>query len=63
MTGEGGGASGRAGESVARRFVVHIMTNASRTLYVGMTNNLERRMYVQKQKLVPGFTSRYNITQ
>ena len=48
---------------MARRFFVYIMTNASRTLYVGMTNNLERRMYEHKQKLVPGFTSRHNITR
>ena len=47
---------------MARRFFVYIMTNASRTLYVGMTNNLERRVYEHKQKLVSGFTRRYNIT-
>ncbi|GIK43025.1 MAG: nuclease [Chloroflexota bacterium] len=39
------------------------MTNRSRTLYTGVTNNLERRVYEHKRKLVPGFTSKYNITQ
>ena len=39
------------------------MTNKSGTLYVGMTNNLERRILEHKEKRVPGFTSRYNIDQ
>jgi len=39
------------------------MTNTSRTLYAGVTNDLERRVYEHKQKLVPGFTSKYNITK
>ena len=39
------------------------MTNKSRTLYTGVTNDLERRVYEHKHKLVPGFTSKYNITQ
>ena len=30
-------------------------------MYVGMTNNLERRVYEHKHKLVKGFTSKYNI--
>jgi len=42
-------------------YYVYILTNKSRTLYVGMTNNLERRIYEHKNKLVPGFTSRYNL--
>jgi putative endonuclease len=39
------------------------MTNKSRTLYTGVTNNLERRVYERKHKLLPGFTSKYNITK
>jgi putative endonuclease len=39
------------------------MTNHSRTLYTGVTNNLQRRVYEHKQKLVEGFTQKYNITQ
>jgi len=38
-----------------------MMTNRSGTLYTGMTNNLEARMYEHKNKLVRGFTQRYNI--
>ena len=40
----------------------YMLTNRIRTLYVGVTNDLERRMYEHKHKLVPGFTSRYNVT-
>jgi putative endonuclease len=46
---------------MSRSFFVYIMTNRSRTLYVGMTNNLERRLYEHRQKLVPGFTAKYRI--
>ena len=37
------------------------MTNGVRTLYIGMTNNLIRRVYQHKHKLVDGFTKKYNI--
>lgn len=43
-------------------YYVYIMTNYSRTLYIGVTNNLERRVYEHRNKLVAGFTARYNIT-
>jgi len=43
-------------------YYVYILTNASRTLYVGVTNNLMRRVYEHKKKLHEGFTARYNIT-
>lgn len=46
-----------------KTYYVYIMTNKSRTLYTGVTNNLERRVYEHKNKLVAGFTSKYNITQ
>jgi putative endonuclease len=44
-------------------YCVYIMTNKAWVLYVGVTNNLERRVYEHRQKLVPGFTAKYNITQ
>jgi len=46
-----------------RQYFVYIMTNRSRTLYTGVTNDLERRVDEHRSKLVPGFTSKYNITQ
>ncbi len=45
-----------------KRYYVYIMSSKTRTLYVGVTNNLERRVYEHKQKLIPGFTSKYNLT-
>jgi len=46
-----------------KEYYIYIMTNKSRTLYTGVTNNLERRVYEHKHKLLPGFTSKYNITK
>jgi putative endonuclease len=39
------------------------MTNNSKTLYTGVTNDLERRIFEHKQKMVKGFTKKYNITK
>ena len=41
---------------------VYIMSNKRGTLYTGVTNNLEQRVYQHKSKLNSGFTKRYNLT-
>ena len=46
-----------------RQYYVYIMTNDSRTLYTGVTNNLERRVFEHKNHLVEGFTTKYKITK
>ena len=45
-----------------KQYYVYIMTNGARTLYIGVTNDLTRRVYQHKQKLADGFTKKYNIT-
>ncbi len=44
-----------------RTYYVYIMANQSRTLYLGFTNNIARRVQQHKTGLVEGFTSRYDI--
>ena len=46
-----------------KEYYVYIMANEPRTIYVGVTNSLERRIYEHKNKLVVGFTSRYDLTK
>jgi putative endonuclease len=42
---------------------VYIATNKSRTLYIGVTNDLERRMWEHRQKLGSKFAAKYNINR
>ncbi|MBI4037405.1 GIY-YIG nuclease family protein [Candidatus Daviesbacteria bacterium] len=45
-------------------YYVYIASNKINTvLYTGITNNLIRRIYEHKQKLVPGFTAKYNVNK
>jgi len=47
-----------------RQFYIYIMTNKNNTvLYTGITNDLKRRAYEHKEKLVEGFTKKYNIAK
>ena len=47
---------------VDRAYWVYILASRPRgTLYVGMTNDLVRRVYLHREALVPGFTKRYRI--
>src|SRR3954468_23042146 len=43
------------------RYFVYILASKSRRLYVGVTNDLERRVFEHKQKLADGFTKQYRI--
>ncbi|HEX8905183.1 MAG TPA: GIY-YIG nuclease family protein [Longimicrobiaceae bacterium] len=46
-----------------RSYYVYILSNASRTLYVGVTNDLARRVWEHKEKKAHGFTAKYNVTR
>lgn len=43
-------------------YYIYILTNIyNTTFYIGVTNNLERRLYEHKHNLLPGFTQKYNL--
>ncbi len=46
-----------------RQFYVYILSSYRGTLYIGVTNDLERRLYEHSHKLVAGFTERYNVSK
>jgi putative endonuclease len=47
-----------------KSFYVYILTNKCNTvLYTGVTNNLKRRIHEHKNKLIDGFTKKYNINK
>ena len=45
------------------QYYVYIMSSHRGTLYTGVTNDLMRRVYEHRHKLVDGFTSRYNVSK
>jgi putative endonuclease len=48
---------------MAKRYFVYILANRPKgVLYVGVTNDLPRRAWEHRTKVVPGFTSKYGVT-
>ncbi len=47
-----------------KHYYVYLLTNwNNKVMYVGVTNNLERRLYEHNNKLVSGFTQKYNVNK
>ena len=44
-----------------KQYYVYIMSSLSGTLYTGITNDMKRRVYQHKHKLIEGFTSKYDV--
>ena len=50
--------------SYEHHYYVYILTNwNNKVMYIGMTNNLERRLFEHKTKMVDGFTKKYNVNK
>ena len=44
-----------------KSYYVYILASKTGTLYIGVTNDLQRRVWEHKHKLIKGFTEKYNI--
>ena len=45
-----------------QEYYVYIITSRNRTLYIGVTGDLPRRVFEHKEKLTGGFTEKYNVS-
>ena len=46
------------------QYFVYLLTNKNNTvIYTGVTNDLKRRVYEHKEKLIDGFTKKYNVNK
>ncbi len=47
-----------------RNYYVYILTNKSnKVLYIGFTSDIKKRIYQHKNKLIEGFSSKYNLNK
>ncbi len=47
-----------------KSYYIYILANQrNTTLYIGMTSNLAKRVWEHKNKIVKGFTEKYNVTR
>lgn len=46
---------------MGKRYFVYMMSNSSKMLYTGVTNDIEARAFQHKSKQSPGFTQKYNL--
>jgi putative endonuclease len=51
------------GLTMKREYYVYILSNTSRTLYIGVTSDLVTRIAQHKAKMMEGFSKRYNLTR
>jgi putative endonuclease len=48
--------------TMTKTYYVYILTSKQNgTLYIGVTNDLERRLYEHRNNLIEGFTNKYNV--
>jgi putative endonuclease len=46
-----------------REYTVYILASRSRVLYIGVTNDIRRRVWQHRHGLLPGFTQQYRVTR
>jgi putative endonuclease len=49
---------------LTKNYYIYLMTNwNNNVIYIGVTNNLKRRVFEHKKKLIKGFTEKYNVNK
>lgn len=46
-----------------KQYCVYIMSSISKVLYIGISSNLKKRTWEHKNKIVEGFTKKYNVNR